>query len=200
MTSTVSSIQDIHRDGHPENTIVEDSGSTTASQIRRPKRTWDCIYSTVHPVERVLTKDDFMVDPQLPDRDQENDADENKNNDEPTTSAHDLDDNGMNLHTLPSHVLDDLFAFLFAVEVVRREESRLQLCRKWLEQDEEEDQSAESLLRMRQMIMDRTIMRRSAGRRPCLGHPDGYCPKRSSQDHTAESVRRIEELVNQAGL
>ncbi|KAG0348163.1 hypothetical protein BG005_011719 [Podila minutissima] len=231
----VPSIQDIHRDDHPETTIVEDSGSRTASQIRRPKWTWDwylpslsalhltvefashfqfrmlqgtpnlqelylSIYSTVHPVERVLTKDDFMVESQLPDRGQENDADENKNNDnEPTTSAHDLDDNSMNLHTLPSHILDDLFNYLFAVDVVRREQSRPQLCRKWLKQDEE-DQSAERLLRMRQMIMDRTIKWRSDGWCPCLRHSDGYCPKRSSQEHIAESVHMIEELVNQAGL
>ncbi|KAG0086163.1 hypothetical protein BGZ92_008360 [Podila epicladia] len=71
--------------------------------------------------------------------------------------------------------------------------------RKWLQQDDEYSQSAQHLLHQRQVIMNNTIMW-GIKWGPRLGHSDGHCPKKSSREEIAESVRGIEELVDQAGL
>ncbi|KAG0336336.1 hypothetical protein BG000_006693 [Podila horticola] len=134
------------------------------------------IYSIVHPLERVLTKDDFTL-PQGQQRTQEDDAD-NRNGDNPT-SPDDLNDS-TDLHSQSFSVLDSIHRYLFSMSESRAAKFRTSRPRR-RQFEAEEDQTEEHLRFNREGIMGMN----ARGWRPrhvCLDHPDGNCPEKNTPE------------------
>ncbi|KAF9306696.1 hypothetical protein BG003_000953, partial [Podila horticola] len=129
-----------------------------------------CIRSVRHSVERVLTKDDFILPLPLP---QNRDQAEKKDTDNRSGQDHTLlkDMDKVDLYRLPFDVLADIYGYLYLVLRERCKDSGLRL----------EDFHPEKLLMS-------------------IYRPSGDYPEKSVQQRVVRAAQTIEWLVDKAGL
>ncbi|KAF9211506.1 hypothetical protein BGZ59_007971 [Podila verticillata] len=171
-----------------------------------------CLYSTVHPTERVLTKADFTIS-RLHDQDQEDDTDsrhvdgsESTGHDSTTTTATTIshkdpneDSDKFDLHHQSSQTLHHIHTYLFLLNEDRKNAAfRAEQCPGPVP---DEALSALQLHTLRENIMFSSLRQIFwDAPRLCASHPDGSCPEKSNPGAAVKIARKIEELVDQVGL
>ncbi|KAF9380327.1 hypothetical protein CPC16_010372 [Podila verticillata] len=171
-----------------------------------------CLYSTVHPTERVLTKADFTIS-RLHDQDQEDDTDsrhvdgsESTGHDSTTTTATTIshkdpneDSDKFDLHHQSSQTLHHIHTYLFLLSEDRKNAAfRAEQCPGPVP---DEALSALQLHTLRENIMFSSLRQIFwDAPRLCASHPDGSCPEKSNPGAAVKIARKIEELVDQVGL
>ncbi|KAF9298940.1 hypothetical protein BGZ74_009154 [Mortierella antarctica] len=152
------------------------------------------IDSVIHPVERVLTMDDFTLS-RMQDQDQEDEA--NNRNIDDSVTPQDLNDN-LDWRIQHYRILNRLCSYLRSLSAEKKNPEPRPTQPALDGVLELEQPPDESYLRFyREALFRRSL--RGPDFRP--NHPDGSCSSgRSDNERVARAVRKIEEVVDQSGL